>query len=73
MPIEVKKTDRESSHGLIRRFSKKVQQSRVLLGARSGRFHKRTKSAEMKKRAALRREKLKVEYEKLKKLGLNKK
>jgi len=73
MPIEVKKTDRESSHGLIRRFSKKVQQSRVLLGARSGRFHQRTKSAEMKKRAALRREKLKVEYEKLKKLGLNKK
>ena len=73
MPIEVKKSDRESSHGLIRRFSKKVQQSRVLLGARAGRFRKRQKSKGMRKRAALRREKVKVEYEKLKKLGLTKK
>jgi len=73
MPIEVKKSERESSHGLIRRFSKKVQQSRVLLGARTGRFRKRQKSKEMRKRAALRREKVKVEYEKLKKLGLTKK
>jgi ribosomal protein S21 len=72
MPVEVKKSERESSHGLIRRFSKKIQRSGVLLRARAGRFRKRQKSKEMRKRAALRREKLKKEYEKLKKLGLSK-
>jgi len=71
MPVEVKKSERESSHGLIRRFSKKIQRSGVLIRARAGRFRKRQKSKQMKKRAALRREKVKKEYEKLRKLGLS--
>ncbi len=73
MAVEAKKQERENSQGLIRRFSRKVQQSGVLLRARANRFYKRSKSPEMKKRAALRREKLRREYEKLKKLGLEKK
>ncbi len=69
MALEVHKQDRESSQSLIRRFTKKVQKSGVLIQARKGRFHQRSKSKQMKKRAALRREKLRTEYEKLKKLG----
>jgi len=69
MVIEVKKQQRETTQSLIRRFTKKVQQSGILLRARESRFHQRSKSHQMKQRAALRREKLKREYEKLKKLG----
>jgi len=69
MSVEVKKSERENSQSLIRRFTKKVQQSGILLRARKTRFHNREKSRQMKKRAALRREALRKEYEKLKKLG----
>lgn len=67
--VEVRKTERENSQGLIRRFTKRVQQSGILRVARRGRFHQRTKSKEMQKRAALRKQQLRAEYEKLKKLG----
>jgi len=70
MSIEAKKQERENSQGLIRRFSKRVQKIGVLRLARKNRFHKRSKSKQMKKRAVLRKEKLRAEYEKLKKLGL---
>ena len=73
MALEVRKQDRENTQALIRRFTKKVQQSGVLLRARKSRFHRRSKSRQMKKRAALRRETLKKEYQKLKKLGQSKK
>jgi len=73
MPVEVKKSERENSQSLIRRFTRKVQQSGILLRARESRFRRRQKSKKMRKKAALRREKLKKEYEKLKKLGLLKK
>jgi len=69
MPLEILKQDRETSHSLVRRFQKRVQQSGLLLRARKIRFKERKKSEQMKKRAALRREELKKEYEKLKKLG----
>ncbi len=67
--VEVRKTERENSQNLIRRFTKRIQQSGILRVARKSRFHQRPKSKEMQKRAALRREQLKGEYEKLKKLG----
>jgi len=69
MVLEIKKQGRETSQSLIRRFTKRVQQSGLLLRARKIRFRERRKSEQMKKRAALRREELKKEYEKLKKLG----
>ena len=71
--LEVKKEGRESTQGLIRRFTKKVKKSGTLLKARKARFYQPGKSRQMKKKAALRREKLKKEYEKLAKLGLKKK
>lgn len=69
MAIEIKKQPRETSQSLIRRFTKSVQQSGVLVRARAHQFHQRTKSRKAKQKAALRREELKKEYAKLKKLG----
>ncbi len=69
MVLEVKKQNRETSQGLIRRFSRSIQRSGILLRARAVRFRKKDKSKQMKKRTALRKEELKKEYEKLKKLG----
>ena len=69
MPLEVKKQERETSQNLIRRFTKSIQKSGILLRARKIRFKGKEKSEQMKKRAALRREEKKKEYEKLEKLG----
>ncbi len=70
--LEVKKRERESSQNLIRRFRKKIQKSGILRRARQIRFRQPSKSKKMKKRAALRREKLREEYKRLDKLGLSK-
>ncbi len=69
MIFEIKKQERETSHGLIRRFQKRIQQSGILMRVRRARFKQRKKSEQMKKRAALRKEEKKREYEKLEKLG----
>lgn len=69
MTLEVKKQERETSTSLIRRFTKRVQQSGVLRRARNTRFFKRIKSKGMQQRAALRKKRLGEEYEKLAKLG----
>lgn len=69
MALEIKRKPRESTQGLIRRFSRRVRQSGVLIQARKIRFRKKPKSKQAKKRAALRREQLKKEYQKLEKLG----
>ena len=69
MALEVKRKDKETVQSLLRRFTRNVQQSGILLRARKTRFKARRKSQQMKKRAALRREEIKKKYEKLKKLG----
>jgi hypothetical protein len=69
MPLEVKKQNKETSQALVRRFSKKVQQSGILIRARSVRYKDRNRSEEMKKRSALRREQLRKEYEMKEKMG----
>ncbi len=70
MPLEVKKSDIESTQSLIRRFTRKIKQSGILIEARKRLFYVKEKSEQMKKRAALRRERLKQEYQRLEKLGL---
>ena len=69
MALEVRKHERENSQNLLRRFTKKVQQSGVLIQARSNRFHRRPKNRQAEKVIALRKRELKEEYQKLKKLG----
>jgi len=69
MAIEVKKQERENSQNLIRRFTRGIQRSGVLLRARKTRFKRKKKSEQMEKRTALRREEKRKEYEKIEKLG----
>lgn len=69
MPLKTEKQNKESTQSLIRRFSRKMRKSGILLEARKKRFVKREKSSQLKKRKALRRNELRKKYEKLKKLG----
>lgn len=69
MVLEVKKQPTESSQALVRRFTRGVQQSGILFRARKHRFRQRQKSPNSQKKAALRRETARKEYEKLAKLG----
>jgi ribosomal protein S21 len=69
MALEIRKKERETSQNLVRRFTRSVQQSGILVRARKTRFRVRKKSDDMQKKAALRRIKMKKEYEVLKKLG----
>jgi ribosomal protein S21 len=69
MPVEVKKQSGETSYSLVRRFTQSVQKSGVLIRARQYMFRRREKSDQLRKKAALRREELREEYEKAKKMG----
>lgn len=69
MVLEVKKQSTESSQALARRFTRGIQQSGILFGVRKRQFRQRPKSDSAQKKAALRREEVKKEYEKLRKLG----
>lgn len=69
MALEVKRQNRETTQSLVRRFSRKMQQSGILLRARKIRYKEREKSEQMRKRSALRREQLRKEYERLEKMG----
>lgn len=67
--IEVKKKDRESSESLIRRFSRRVQQSGVLVHARKSRFRTEDKTRREMIAGAIYKEKVKKVVNKLKKMG----
>ncbi|MDO8240436.1 MAG: hypothetical protein Q7T51_00415 [Candidatus Moranbacteria bacterium] len=67
--IEVKKKDRETSESLIRRFSRRVQQSGVLVKARKTRFRVEEKSKTELRAGAMYRSKVKKVVDRLKKMG----
>lgn len=67
--IEVKRKDNESTGSLLRRFSKRIQQSGLLLQARSSRFRDKDKSKTERRKSALRRNQVVAEKERLRKLG----
>jgi ribosomal protein S21 len=67
--IEVKRKDRESSESLIRRFSRRVQQSGVLVQARRSRFRSEEKTKREMIAGAIYKEKVKKVVNKLKKMG----
>ncbi|MEK9170860.1 MAG: 30S ribosomal protein S21, partial [Patescibacteria group bacterium] len=64
MAIEVKKRDRESIQSLLRRFSKRVQQSGILIRTRRSRFYVPPLTKRQKRLGALRRLKNQKEREK---------
>ncbi|MDP3997882.1 MAG: 30S ribosomal protein S21 [Candidatus Andersenbacteria bacterium] len=67
--VEVKRRDNEGSDSVVRRFSRKVQQSGVLLQARKIRFHTRKKNRRRMREEAQRRTELQAEREHLIKIG----
>lgn len=67
--IEVKKKERETSESLIRRFSRRVQQSGVLMRARRTRFRKDEKNRREKRLEALYKHKIRKQIVRLKKMG----
>ncbi|MEW5908059.1 MAG: 30S ribosomal protein S21 [Patescibacteria group bacterium] len=67
--IEVKRSENESSLSLIRRFTKKVQQSGILKRVHSSQFKTRRESNLDKKEKALKRVKAKKRMDYLWKLG----
>lgn len=70
MAVEVRKKDKESTGSLLRRFSRRVQQSGVLLRARRSRFFTKQKTKRQLKASALRREQLRAQRKELIKLGM---
>lgn len=67
--IEVKKKDRESSESLIRRFSRRVQQSGVLVRARRVRFKADEKSKRELRDGAMYKAEVRKLVGRLKKMG----
>lgn len=70
VPIEVKKKQGESTRSLLRRFSRRIQQSGVLIRARKARFFDKGKSRRERRESALRRVQIVKEKDKLRKMGL---
>lgn len=67
--VQVKKNNQESTANLIRRFTKRVQGSGVLMRLRKERYFTREKSELVNRGSKLKRLANKVKYEKLLKLG----
>ena len=66
---EVKRKRGETFESLIRRFSKKVQQSGRLIQMRKIRYHNKDKNKTANRAAAARREEITAKREYLKKIG----
>jgi len=67
--VYVRKRDDESSESLVRRFSRKVQESGVLLQAKKVQYFERKKSRQRVREEAQRRTELQTERDRLIKLG----
>ena len=70
MAFEIIKQERETNQSLIRRFTKRLRESGILMGAKRAVFHRREKSKKVQRKATLRRLEKRKEYERLVKLGL---
>ncbi len=69
MALEVQKKDRENNNSLVHRFTRSVIQSGIIKEARSRRFRIRPLSKNAKKKAALRKVRAKIEYDKKLRMG----
>lgn len=69
MAFEIIKHERETNQSLIRRFTKRLRESGILVGAKKSVFRQREKSKPMLRRAALRRLEKQKEYQRALKLG----
>ena len=69
MVIEVKKKDGETNESLLRRFTKKVQHSGIIIKAKKGRFREIKKNDTKLKKDAIMRQAVKKQYDYLRKTG----
>ena len=69
MPIEVKKKEGESTASLLRRFSKRVQQSGVLVKAKKSQFREKKQNERREKNSAIMGVHLKALRKRLEKMG----
>ncbi|MEP7162759.1 MAG: 30S ribosomal protein S21 [Candidatus Moraniibacteriota bacterium] len=67
--IQVKRKEKETAESLIRRFSRRVQQSGVLKRVRKLRFREEEQSRPKRREEALYKVKIRKEITRLKKLG----
>ena len=67
--VEVRRREHETVGGLLRRFTRKIQRSKVLIQARSRKFAERSKSEYKTRKEALRRIKWQENMARLRKLG----
>ena len=67
--IEVKKNPNENNSSILRRFSRKMQESGIVRKVKSARYNVRKESKLKAKKSALKRMSRRQEIEKLKKLG----
>ncbi|USN53267.1 MAG: 30S ribosomal protein S21 [Candidatus Nomurabacteria bacterium] len=67
--VEVKKKDGESTESLLRRFTKRVQQSGLLIRAKKGRYYEAPRSKRAIRESAIRRKEIKDRNELLRKMG----
>jgi len=67
--VEVRKKNGESAESLLRRFTKKVQQSGILIRAKKGRFYEPKRSKREVREGAVRRNLIREKKEYLRKIG----
>ena len=69
MAVEVKRKQNESVEGLLRRFSQRMLQSRVIFRAKETQYHTKPKTKRQIKQNALRRKYIRDKREYLQKIG----
>lgn len=67
--IEVKKNPNENNSSILRRFSRRIQESGIIRSVKAKRYNVREESKLKAKKSALKRMERRREIEKLKKLG----
>jgi ribosomal protein S21 len=67
--IEVKKNPNENNASVLRRFSRKIQESGIIQKVKGSRYNERKESKLKVKKSALKRMERRKEIEKLRKLG----
>ncbi|NQU77903.1 30S ribosomal protein S21 [Candidatus Falkowbacteria bacterium] len=67
--VEIKRKNGESIESLLRRFTRRMQQSKVLIRAKEERYFQKKKTKRELHEGALRRKQIKEKKEYLKKIG----
>jgi ribosomal protein S21 len=67
--VQAKRKQNETTGSFLRRFSRQVQQSGILINARRNRFYQADPNKRSKRQSALYREEKRKKYDKLRKLG----